>query len=151
MIWETWACWCQVFAFVNTDKSVRAPHRAECHVCECPLEYRTKIEVHGTPVFSCYFAISKCRQKKWSQIMIFGWQCMQNNTISFFGVQWHLLICTKIVLYVYKKNLLPLSIVHVQLLNCDTFRIQNQCCNALMNHMCLIKLFIIYGLDSRFS
>ena len=52
---------------------------------------------------------------------------------------------------VYKKNLLPLSIVHVQLLNCDTFRIQNQCCNALMNHMCLIKLFIIYGLDSRFS
>ncbi|RCV15559.1 hypothetical protein SETIT_3G065900v2 [Setaria italica] len=37
-------CGEQVFAFVKTDKSIRAPHRAECHVCECPLEYRTKIE-----------------------------------------------------------------------------------------------------------
>ncbi|CAD6273267.1 unnamed protein product [Miscanthus lutarioriparius] len=58
-------CGEQVFAFVKTDKSIRAPHRAECHVCECPLEYRTKIEVHGTPVFSCYFAfaISKCGKR----------------------------------------------------------------------------------------
>lgn len=37
-------CGEQVFAFVKTDKSVKAPHKAECHVCECPLEYRTKIE-----------------------------------------------------------------------------------------------------------
>uniref|UniRef100_A0A0A9D5E9 Uncharacterized protein n=1 Tax=Arundo donax TaxID=35708 RepID=A0A0A9D5E9_ARUDO len=37
-------CGEQVFAFVKIDKSIRAPHRAECHVCECPLEYRTKIE-----------------------------------------------------------------------------------------------------------
>ncbi|KAL6624791.1 hypothetical protein ACP70R_032112 [Stipagrostis hirtigluma subsp. patula] len=36
-------CGEQVFAFVKTDKSIQAPHRAECHVCECPLEYRTKI------------------------------------------------------------------------------------------------------------
>lgn len=37
-------CGEQVFAFVKTDKSIEAPHRAECHVCECPLEYRTKVE-----------------------------------------------------------------------------------------------------------
>uniref|UniRef100_A0A0A9EU16 Uncharacterized protein n=1 Tax=Arundo donax TaxID=35708 RepID=A0A0A9EU16_ARUDO len=37
-------CGEQVFAFVKTDKSIRASHRAECHVCECLLEYRTKIE-----------------------------------------------------------------------------------------------------------
>lgn len=37
-------CGEQVFAFVKTDKSIKAPHRAECHVCECPLEYRTKVE-----------------------------------------------------------------------------------------------------------
>lgn len=37
-------CGEQVFAFVKTDKSIKAPHKAECHVCECPLEYRTKIE-----------------------------------------------------------------------------------------------------------
>ncbi|KAL6865426.1 hypothetical protein ACP4OV_016577 [Aristida adscensionis] len=38
-------CGEQVFAFVKTDKSIQVPHRAECHVCECPLEYRTKIEI----------------------------------------------------------------------------------------------------------
>ncbi|KAM3406129.1 hypothetical protein ACQJBY_000275 [Aegilops geniculata] len=37
-------CGEQVFAFVKTDKSIKAPHKAECHVCECPLEYRTKVE-----------------------------------------------------------------------------------------------------------
>jgi hypothetical protein len=38
-------CGEQVFAFVKTDNSIKAPHRAECHVCSCPLEYRTKVEV----------------------------------------------------------------------------------------------------------
>uniref|UniRef100_A0A0E0H8I2 PGR5-like protein 1A, chloroplastic n=2 Tax=Oryza TaxID=4527 RepID=A0A0E0H8I2_ORYNI len=37
-------CGEQVFAFVKTDNSIKAPHRAECHVCSCPLEYRTKVE-----------------------------------------------------------------------------------------------------------
>ncbi|XP_015692738.2 PGR5-like protein 1B, chloroplastic [Oryza brachyantha] len=37
-------CGEQVFAFVKTDNSIKAPHRAECHVCGCPLEYRTKVE-----------------------------------------------------------------------------------------------------------
>ncbi|TVU18324.1 hypothetical protein EJB05_34414 [Eragrostis curvula] len=37
-------CGEQVFAFVKTDKSIQAPHRADCHVCECPLEFRTKVK-----------------------------------------------------------------------------------------------------------
>lgn len=56
-IWETWPCCCQVFAFVKTDKSIRAPHRAECHVCECPLEYRTKIEVCEIPAAAIFIPL----------------------------------------------------------------------------------------------
>ncbi|KAJ4772845.1 PGR5-like protein [Rhynchospora pubera] len=38
-------CGEEVFAFVKTnDKSSQRPHRAECHVCQCYLEYRTKVE-----------------------------------------------------------------------------------------------------------
>ncbi|XP_078179201.1 PGR5-like A protein isoform X2 [Carex rostrata] len=38
-------CGEEVFAFVKTnDKSRQLPHRAECHVCQCGLEYRTKVE-----------------------------------------------------------------------------------------------------------
>jgi len=35
----------KVFAFVRTDKGNNSPHRADCHVCECLLEFRTKAEV----------------------------------------------------------------------------------------------------------
>lgn len=35
----------QVFAFVRSDSSNDSPHRAECHVCESSLEFRTKVEV----------------------------------------------------------------------------------------------------------
>lgn len=36
----------QVFAFVRTDKANNSPpHSANCHVCECLLEFRTKVEV----------------------------------------------------------------------------------------------------------
>lgn len=34
----------QVFAFVKSNQS-NSPHRANCHVCECLLEFRTKVEV----------------------------------------------------------------------------------------------------------
>ncbi|XP_021894534.1 PGR5-like protein 1B, chloroplastic [Carica papaya] len=34
----------EVFAFVKSDKSIISPHRADCHVCECTLEFRTKVE-----------------------------------------------------------------------------------------------------------
>ncbi|XP_072984587.1 uncharacterized protein [Typha latifolia] len=37
-------CGEEVFAFVKSGKSSQPPHRAECHVCECTLEYRTKVE-----------------------------------------------------------------------------------------------------------
>jgi hypothetical protein len=35
----------QVFAFVKSDQSNDSPHRADCHVCESLLEFRTKVEV----------------------------------------------------------------------------------------------------------
>lgn len=35
----------QVFAFVKSDQSNDSPHRADCHVCESLLEFRTKAEV----------------------------------------------------------------------------------------------------------
>ncbi|KAL2332140.1 hypothetical protein Fmac_019721 [Flemingia macrophylla] len=37
-------CGEEVFAFVRTDKANSSPHRADCHVCECLLEFRTKVE-----------------------------------------------------------------------------------------------------------
>ncbi|KAK7325017.1 hypothetical protein VNO77_29033 [Canavalia gladiata] len=37
-------CGEEVFAFVRTDKADNSPHRADCHVCECLLEFRTKVE-----------------------------------------------------------------------------------------------------------
>nr|DAD28217.1 TPA_asm: hypothetical protein HUJ06_029685 [Nelumbo nucifera] len=37
-------CGEEVFAFVRADQSNRAPHKADCHVCESSLEFRTKVE-----------------------------------------------------------------------------------------------------------
>ncbi|KAG4972371.1 hypothetical protein JHK82_038041 [Glycine max] len=37
-------CGEEVFAFVRTDKANNSPHRADCHVCECLLEFRTEVE-----------------------------------------------------------------------------------------------------------
>ncbi|GMY10891.1 PGR5-like protein 1B, chloroplastic isoform X1 [Fagus crenata] len=37
-------CGEEVFAFVKADQSSNSPHRADCHVCECLLEFRTKVE-----------------------------------------------------------------------------------------------------------
>ncbi|XP_027347177.1 PGR5-like protein 1B, chloroplastic [Abrus precatorius] len=38
------SCGEEVFAFVRMDRNVDSPHRADCHVCECLLEFRTKVE-----------------------------------------------------------------------------------------------------------
>ncbi|TKY67356.1 PGR5 protein 1B [Spatholobus suberectus] len=38
-----------VFAFVNMDRNIDSPHRADCHICECLLEFRTKVEQHQDP------------------------------------------------------------------------------------------------------
>lgn len=37
-------CGEEVFGFVRSNQSNDSPHRADCHVCECSLEFRTKIE-----------------------------------------------------------------------------------------------------------
>ncbi|CAH1432472.1 unnamed protein product [Lactuca virosa] len=37
-------CGEEVFAFVKSNQFSNSPHKAECHVCECLLEFRTKVE-----------------------------------------------------------------------------------------------------------
>ncbi|KAJ8750504.1 hypothetical protein K2173_015652 [Erythroxylum novogranatense] len=37
-------CGEEVFAFVRSDQSNSSPHRADCHVCESLLEFRTQVE-----------------------------------------------------------------------------------------------------------
>ncbi|KAK6234869.1 hypothetical protein SCA6_010206 [Theobroma cacao] len=37
-------CGEEVFAFLKSDKFSDPPHRADCHVCECTLEFRAKAE-----------------------------------------------------------------------------------------------------------
>ncbi|PRQ34122.1 hypothetical protein RchiOBHm_Chr5g0065341 [Rosa chinensis] len=43
-------CGEEVFAFVKSDQSNNSPHRANCHVCECLLEFRTKAEKSLSPL-----------------------------------------------------------------------------------------------------
>ncbi|KMT05229.1 hypothetical protein BVRB_7g173730 [Beta vulgaris subsp. vulgaris] len=38
------SCGEEVFAFLRSDQSNSSAHRADCHVCECRLEFRTKAE-----------------------------------------------------------------------------------------------------------
>ncbi|KAJ7012618.1 PGR5-like protein 1B [Populus alba x Populus x berolinensis] len=50
-------CGEEVFAFVKSDQSNDSPHRADCHVCESLLEFRTKVEVIDLlmpKVFLCF-------------------------------------------------------------------------------------------------
>ncbi|KAM3739766.1 hypothetical protein ACB098_08G047000 [Castanea mollissima] len=37
-------CGEEVFAFVKLNQTNNSPHRSDCHVCECLLEFRTKVE-----------------------------------------------------------------------------------------------------------
>nr|XP_009384870.1 PREDICTED: uncharacterized protein LOC103972301 isoform X2 [Musa acuminata subsp. malaccensis] len=37
-------CGEEVFTFVRAENSTGHPHRAACHVCECSLEFQTKVE-----------------------------------------------------------------------------------------------------------
>ncbi|WJX45808.1 hypothetical protein P8452_32661 [Trifolium repens] len=37
-------CGEEVFAFVRMDRNFDSPHRTDCHVCECLLEFRTNVE-----------------------------------------------------------------------------------------------------------
>ncbi|XP_031735945.1 PGR5-like protein 1A, chloroplastic isoform X2 [Cucumis sativus] len=38
-------CGEEVFAFVRSDRANGSPHRSDCHVCECLLEFRIKFEI----------------------------------------------------------------------------------------------------------
>ncbi|RRT54934.1 hypothetical protein B296_00034663, partial [Ensete ventricosum] len=44
-------CGEEVFTFVRAQNSTGRPHRAACHVCECSLEFQTKVEVCSFPVY----------------------------------------------------------------------------------------------------
>lgn len=50
----------QVFGFARSNQSNYSPHRADCHVCECSLEFRTKVEVKAVCLYlhvkGCVFA-----------------------------------------------------------------------------------------------
>ncbi|WOL16510.1 hypothetical protein Cni_G25297 [Canna indica] len=37
-------CGEEVFTFVRAENSTGRPHRADCHVCDCALEFQTKVE-----------------------------------------------------------------------------------------------------------
>ncbi|XP_051134693.1 PGR5-like protein 1B, chloroplastic [Andrographis paniculata] len=64
-------CGEEVFAFVRSDPSNHSPQRAECHVCESSLEFRTKVEqstsrpgrrwVYGR----IYLIRSRSRHQRW--------------------------------------------------------------------------------------
>ncbi|CAN8301309.1 unnamed protein product [Cochlearia groenlandica] len=43
-------CGEEVFAFVRSDQSNKSAHKADCHVCECTLEFRTKVEKSVSPL-----------------------------------------------------------------------------------------------------
>ncbi|RDX79213.1 hypothetical protein CR513_40391, partial [Mucuna pruriens] len=47
-------CGEEVFAFVRMDRNIDSLHRADCHVCECSLEFRTKVEI-TTPITAVNF------------------------------------------------------------------------------------------------
>uniref|UniRef100_A0A6N2L936 Uncharacterized protein n=1 Tax=Salix viminalis TaxID=40686 RepID=A0A6N2L936_SALVM len=57
-----------VFAFVKSDQSNNSPHRADCHVCESLLEFRTQVEQTISRagrrwVYGRIYLVSRRRQK----------------------------------------------------------------------------------------
>ncbi|XP_065635314.1 uncharacterized protein LOC136070016 isoform X2 [Quercus suber] len=64
-------CGEEVFAFVKPNQTNNSPHRADCHVCECLLEFRTKRSVSrlGTGwVYGRVYLVSRRgrnRRQKW--------------------------------------------------------------------------------------
>ncbi|KAG9131790.1 hypothetical protein Leryth_009532 [Lithospermum erythrorhizon] len=64
-------CGEEVFAFVRSGHSNQSPHKADCHVCQSSLEFRTKVErsvsegrqwVHGR----IYLIRKRGRSKRWA-------------------------------------------------------------------------------------
>lgn len=64
-------CGEEVFAFVKSDQSNDSPHRADCHVCESLLEFRTKAEKTISPlgrrwVYGRIYLVSRRnRRQRW--------------------------------------------------------------------------------------
>lgn len=64
-------CGEEVFAFVKSDQSNNSPHRADCHVCESLLEFRTKAEKSVSPlgrrwVYGRIYLVSRRnRRQRW--------------------------------------------------------------------------------------
>ncbi|EEF29286.1 PGR5-like protein 1B, chloroplastic [Ricinus communis] len=61
-------CGEEVFAFVKSDQSNNSPHRADCHVCESLLEFRTKVERTDSRlgrnwVYGRIYLVSRRRQR----------------------------------------------------------------------------------------
>ncbi|KAJ6315734.1 hypothetical protein OIU78_019077 [Salix suchowensis] len=61
-------CGEEVFAFVKSDQSNDSPHRADCHVCESLLEFRTKVEQNTSRVgrqwvYGRIYLVSRRRQR----------------------------------------------------------------------------------------
>ncbi|XP_050204041.1 PGR5-like protein 1A, chloroplastic [Mercurialis annua] len=61
-------CGEEVFTFVKSNQSNNSPHRADCHVCESLLEFRTKVERTGSRlgkqwVYGRIYLVSRRRQK----------------------------------------------------------------------------------------
>ncbi|KAJ9146666.1 hypothetical protein P3X46_028902 [Hevea brasiliensis] len=61
-------CGEEVFAFVRSDESNNSAHRADCHVCESLLEFRTKVEQTVSTlgrrwVYGRIYLVSRRRQR----------------------------------------------------------------------------------------
>lgn len=68
-------CGEEVFAFVRSDQPHESPHRADCHVCESTLEFRTKAEQSVSTlgrrwVYGRVYLVSRRRQRSQRQAWI---------------------------------------------------------------------------------
>ncbi|XP_010535489.1 PREDICTED: PGR5-like protein 1A, chloroplastic isoform X2 [Tarenaya hassleriana] len=67
-------CGEEVFAFVRSDQSNSNAHRADCHVCGCTLEFRTKVEKNASPlgrkwIYGRIYLVSRQRRNRRSKMM----------------------------------------------------------------------------------
>ncbi|RDY02381.1 PGR5-like protein 1B, chloroplastic, partial [Mucuna pruriens] len=83
-------CGEEVFAFVRTDKANNSPHRADCHVCECLLEFRTKVEQSALRlgrqwVYGRIYLVRRSRRqkefKKWIKPISVQFFLVQNSFV----------------------------------------------------------------------
>ncbi|KAK1272125.1 hypothetical protein QJS04_geneDACA021601 [Acorus gramineus] len=66
-------CGEEVFAFVKANQSNRSPHSIECHVCECSLQFRTKVERSTLApgrqwVYGRVYLVQQSNTKRWRRM-----------------------------------------------------------------------------------